>query len=363
MPLPFILAGAAIAAAGFGAKKAHDGYKDSSMAEFITKQTEFEYQTASKEHEAIHQKSQASMNTLGEFEMQIGGRFNDFEKLANDLLKKINAHQKVHQHQFNIPQHQITKIERFKANAVAGLAQVAGGGAAGAGAAFATYSGVMALATASTGTSIASLSGVAASNAALAAIGGGSLATGGLGMAGGTAILGGVVAAPVLLAAGWAYSSYAEKKLDKAFEAIDECDKVIDNFKRAAPILQQIMEYSKKIHHELQRFYGIFIDDYFIELKKIDKDIASGVNIETLTDYVIQKIENGYLMMAILTDIIITPIFKLKPKTNEIDIVDAKSIQEDDIFEKDEYGNKIVDVDAIDTVLLAAPGKVAQITG
>jgi hypothetical protein len=28
MPLPFILAGAAIAAAGFGAKKGYDGYQD-----------------------------------------------------------------------------------------------------------------------------------------------------------------------------------------------------------------------------------------------------------------------------------------------------------------------------------------------
>lgn len=361
MPLPFILAGAAIAAAGFGAKKAYDGVKDHAAAELIDNLTKFEYQTAFEEHEALAQKSQKSMDTLGEFEMQIGGRFNDFEKLANDLLKKINAHQKVHQHQFNIPKHQLAKIATFKANAVASLAQLAGGGAAGAGAAFATYSGVMALATASTGTSIASLSGVAASNAALAAIGGGSLATGGLGMAGGTAILGGVVAAPVLLAAGWAYSSYAEKKFDNAWNTGVMRHYAIDQFKRAASILQQIMEYSKKIHLELQRFYGIFIDDYFIELKKIDKDIASGVNIETLTDHVIQKTANGYLMMAILTDIIITPIFKLKP--NKIDIVDAKSIQEDDIFEKDEYGNKIVDVDAIDTVLLAAPGKVAQIIG
>ena len=45
---------------------------------------------------------------------------------------------------------------------------------------------------ASTGTSIASLSGAAATNATLAFFGGGSLAAGGLGMAGGTAVLGGL---------------------------------------------------------------------------------------------------------------------------------------------------------------------------
>ena len=36
MPLPFILGAAAIAAVGTGAKKAYDGYQDSSKADDIT---------------------------------------------------------------------------------------------------------------------------------------------------------------------------------------------------------------------------------------------------------------------------------------------------------------------------------------
>lgn len=58
------------------------------------------------------------------------------------------------------------------------------GAASGALAAFGAYSAASALATASTGTAISALSGVAASNATLAFFGGGSLAAGGLGMAG-----------------------------------------------------------------------------------------------------------------------------------------------------------------------------------
>lgn len=48
------------------------------------------------------------------------------------------------------------------------------------------------------------MSGVAATNATLAWLGGGSLATGGLGMAGGAIVLGSVVAAPAIFICGFA---------------------------------------------------------------------------------------------------------------------------------------------------------------
>jgi hypothetical protein len=58
---------------------------------------------------------------------------------------------------------------------------------------------VGALATASTGTAISTLSGTASANATLAWLGGGSLAAGGGGIAAGTTVLAGIVAAPVVL--------------------------------------------------------------------------------------------------------------------------------------------------------------------
>ena len=68
---------------------------------------------------------------------------------------------------------------------------------------------------ASTSTAIATLNGVALTNATLAWLGGGSLAAGGLGVAGGMAILGGIVAAPVLAIGGMFLSSKAEVALEK----------------------------------------------------------------------------------------------------------------------------------------------------
>ena len=66
----------------------------------------------------------------------------------------------------------------------------------------AVYAAVGAYATASTGAAIAGLSGAAKQNATLAWLGGGALASGGRGVAGGKSMLTGIVAVPLLLATG-----------------------------------------------------------------------------------------------------------------------------------------------------------------
>lgn len=75
------------------------------------------------------------------------------------------------------------------------------GGAAGAATAYAAFTAAVTWGSASTGVAISGLSGVAASNAALALLGGGTLAAGGAGVAGGAALLGGLVAGPAVLLA------------------------------------------------------------------------------------------------------------------------------------------------------------------
>ena len=107
----------------------------------------------------------------------------------------------------------------------AGLAVLGGLGGAGLGAAGgfaaagATTAAVMALGTASTGTAIASLSGVAATNATLALLGGGTLAAGGGGMAAGAAALGAATLGVGLLVGGIIFSFTGGKLSDKADEA------------------------------------------------------------------------------------------------------------------------------------------------
>ncbi|GGZ02229.1 hypothetical protein GCM10010300_52650 [Streptomyces olivaceoviridis] len=86
-----------------------------------------------------------------------------------------------------------------------GAAVGAVGAAAGGAAAYGAFTAAALFGTASTGTAISTLSGVAATNATLALLGGGTLAAGGAGMAGGILLLTGMVAAPAaaLAAAGF----------------------------------------------------------------------------------------------------------------------------------------------------------------
>lgn len=79
-------------------------------------------------------------------------------------------------------------------------------------------SAVTTFAAASTGTAISSLSGAAATNATLAFLGGGSLATGGGGMAVGAAALNFVTIGPALLVSGFVVAGQGEKAKTKARE-------------------------------------------------------------------------------------------------------------------------------------------------
>ena len=106
--------------------------------------------------------------------------------------------------------------------------------------------------TASTGTAIASLSGAAATNATLAWFGGGSLASGGLGMAGGTAVLGMAAVGPAALVAGLALSKHCKNKFDAAVRAEKEMEELEEGTRmlnRYVKILDVVVPaYEKKVN-------------------------------------------------------------------------------------------------------------------
>lgn len=92
------------------------------------------------------------------------------------------------------------EVQRVRLSATSAVGVLIGGAAGGAAVGAGTFAAVGALATASTGAAISSLSGAAATSATLAWLGGGSIAAGGGGVALGTTVLTGLIAAPVVLA-------------------------------------------------------------------------------------------------------------------------------------------------------------------
>lgn len=121
-----------------------------------------------------------------------------------------------------------------------------GGTMAGALTAFGAYNGTMMFAAASTGTAISSLSGVAATNATLAWLGGGSLATGGMGMAGGILALNALAAGPGLLIAAWYMGSKANSKLNDARSNIAKAKEFAADIDKAIALTTGIEEVAHK---------------------------------------------------------------------------------------------------------------------
>ncbi|MEM0733063.1 hypothetical protein [Neisseria perflava] len=140
----------------------------------------------------------------------------------------------------------------------------------------------MALATAGTGTAIGSLSGAAATNATLAWLGGGTLASGGMGVAGGMMALGALTTGPALLIAGWYMGSKAESKLNDAYSNLEEArkfradtdaaialtDGINEVAKRAISILSTLRTHSRR---NLKRLQSI-IDEQGVDYSKYSDD-------------------------------------------------------------------------------------------
>ena len=124
-----------------------------------------------------------------------------------------------------------------------------------------TYGAVMhgGFALASTGTAIGTLHGVSATNATLAWLGGGSLATGGFGMAGGMAVLGGIVVGPALALGGALLDSKAEDKLYEALQQKDKAIKFQKEVEQSIILLNGIADRSNQFTELIGKVNTIFI--------------------------------------------------------------------------------------------------------
>lgn len=349
MPLPFILAGAAVVAAGYGAKKGYDGYQDKTTANDIIKTSKNKYENEKSLFDEQNDTTTQSLTQLGEIQLSIGNDFKEFRTIAEKLLNKLNqSSSKIIEIDF--PQHKLDEIDGLALSTTAYVGKIAGAGAAGAAAAYAVYGGVMALAAASTGTPIAALSGAAAYNATMAAIGGGSIAAGGFGMAGGAMVLGGVVAAPIMAIAGWAFASHAEEALSDARKTREEVNEAVNKMEKGREQLNKTKSYVDKIYTETERLYAVF-KNYFDNLKAFEQLISAKTDISKFEDEVIQLIHNGYQVAAILTDIITTPLFKPKRDENDNVVVNDENIVE---IETDSDGMQVINESDINQVLTSS---------
>lgn len=157
-----------------------------------------------------------------------------------------------------LDQKKFTELKELQSMATSMAGGLLSGTMAGAITAFGAYGAAGALATASTGTAIATLSGAAATNATLAFFGGGSLAAGGLGMAGGTAVLGGLVAGPALAILGVVVGAKASANLDKAYSNLSKAKEYREEMDAASSLCIGIRKRAAMFYRFLVNLNSVF---------------------------------------------------------------------------------------------------------
>ncbi|GAA7278692.1 hypothetical protein HpCK40_09210 [Helicobacter pylori] len=247
MPLPFILAGVALAAAGYGVKKGIDALDADYEADEFIKKAEGLKEEAAKKAESAESDCRRTFARFGEKKLHVLSHtvpnfLDHFHRLKRSTIIIEGVNMQDIQGQVSDAQkitNQYREVDFFDASGA-----VIGSAAAGVLAAYGAYTGVGLLASTAGGVAIAELSGVAATNATLAWLGGGALSVGGFGMVGGMAVLGGLVAGPALAILGALSASKMEAKLEnaKAYcsqveKAVKEADAVVANLQAVRKVV------------------------------------------------------------------------------------------------------------------------------
>lgn len=264
MPLPLLFIGIAAMTGGLGVGKTVKAAIDEKNAKKINRSANEIVKTSTEWLNAQRLSCGNSLRQLGEEKLFILNssvtKFLDtFSKIKNvdfresEGLKELNKFH-VDEKDFVELKSMVSFAESLTGGAVAGTA----GGAL---AAFGAYGAAQAFACASTGTAIASLSGAAATNATLAFFGGGSLAAGGLGMAGGTIILGSLVAGPALMVMGFVTGHTAKKDLEKAYTNKAEANQIATQLDAASLQCETIRRRTYMFYNLLAR-----LDTYFLPM-------------------------------------------------------------------------------------------------
>lgn len=249
MPLPLILGGIAAVAGVVGVAKGAKSVSNNNEAKDLNERAEDIYENARSEMEDQRTYTTEMLADLGEVKLRVWdeviGRFVTLVEKVNavELQGAAAVDQNRHATISNGELAQMKNISLQAGEVISGGVQSLGAGAL---AGVASYGGAVMFASASTGTAISTLSGVAATNATLAWFGGGSLAAGGLGMVGGAAVLGGIVAGPAIALGGFLMEAKSKKNLAEAKANLSKARKAAEEFQTATSMLEAISQIAEQ---------------------------------------------------------------------------------------------------------------------
>ena len=244
-----------------GVASATSGGKKLKAASELKEKAEQIYDTARSEFDKEQEKTNNKLEKLGVVKVDAWNKLKTYvdnvEKIKNiDFEGELQLDDKL-----DLDVNQLADIKilavTIKDAISGGAAALTGGQLIG----LATSTGFTSIATASTGTAIAGLHGVAATNASLAALGGGALEAGGLGMAGGAVVMNALTFAPAIAIGGIFLNSKGKKNLEAANDIYEQSLSLEKDMKNATKELKKLGGLATKMKTTISKYSSIF-DEY-----------------------------------------------------------------------------------------------------
>lgn len=266
MSISILLLGASALAGAAGVGGIAKGGSQVLKANSTMKELQVQHQQNLARLEKRNKECVRDMDKLGRKELEILKSFQEFSTVF-EKIKNRPEFAKIQKQGICLPQYDGEELKKTSVGAntlLGGLGGAAAGTAGGFAASGAATAVVMALGTASTGVPIASLSGAAATNATLAALGGGSLAAGGGGMALGTTVLGAATLGVGLLIGGVIFgiaggkissdAKKAQKEIEKETQQTEEiCNYLLDLQGTANRYGRKLDEVGSMYHEHMEK--------------------------------------------------------------------------------------------------------------
>ena len=300
MPLPLILGIAAGVAGGAGLIGGIHGGVKMKEANDTMKSVKAKHEENINHLEQNSNIASVAMDCLGKAELEALDSFKRFTELFEKLHNKPEF-KEIKIGDITIPEYHLDDIKQASVGAGVLLGSLGGaalGTAGGFAASGATTAAVMALGTASTGTAISTLSGAAATNAILAALGGGSLAAGGGGIALGTAVLGAASAGVALLVGGVIFGVTGTKLSDKADKAKHQMHEAEMQINKICYYLRHLKNTADRYCQSIKNVYGIYSD--YIEKLSYIIEARGKTDWSMLNDEEKLVVENTVLLVSLL---------------------------------------------------------------
>ena len=317
MPVPFLIAGAAAIAGTTGLVKGAKAIQNNAEAKELLEKASSLCDTAKRNFETQKRKTTSRLKKLGN--IKISAWSNGMESFVNEFSyfknvqmdDQLNLSTVLKYGDSEAPAHQLINMQSaaLTAKEIVKIGAVSLG--AGAVVGIAVYGGAMMFGKASTGAAISALSGVAAKNATLAWFGGGAIKAGGLGMAGGKLLLGGIVVAPVLAVAGFVLEAKSKEKLANANMVYAEAEESAEKINTMTSYMKGIDDVSSDYGDFIKKF-GKKFQPFISELQKIRNgktvDENGKIDFNALSEAEQKTLHLSWLMAQIYYQLLSAPI-------------------------------------------------------